>query len=74
MIEVIDPATGKKYPSLSAAAKTIGISHGALHLSPQERSGVGFFHGPVVVGFLKRPYGEGISKHRRNGQGLGHET
>lgn len=43
MIEVIDPATGRKYPSLSAAAKVIGISHGALHYRIKTSPELAFF-------------------------------
>ena len=40
MIELTDPFSGKTYPSLTAAAKAIGISHAALryrlnHYSPE---------------------------------------
>lgn len=58
MIEVIDPATGRKYPSLSAAAKTIGISHGALHYRLKKDPELAFFTGRLWWVFSKDHTGQ----------------
>lgn len=53
MIEVTDPATGRKYPSLSAAAKTIGITHSALHHRLKNSPELAFFTGRLWWVFSK---------------------
>lgn len=58
MIEVIDPATGKKYPSLSAAAKTIGITHSALHNRIKHSPDLAFFTGRLWWVFSKDHTGQ----------------
>lgn len=58
MIEVIDPATGRKYPSLSAAAKTLGISHGALHYRLKHSPELAFFTGRLWWVFSKDHTGQ----------------